>query len=73
MPFDTGPAIALALLFGRKLPGADEDENVLPSNLRGTAPHHKMQDQGNHRENQKQVNQSAGNMKDGEAAKPCDQ
>jgi hypothetical protein len=41
--------------------------------LDGPSPHHKMQDQGNHREYQQQMNQPSRHMKHSEAANPSNQ
>ena len=43
------------------------------ANSGGTPTHHKMQNQGDDREYQQQVNESTCYVEHGESAKPCDQ
>jgi hypothetical protein len=49
-----------------------KSEASIPSSS-GAGSHHKMQNQGNDREQQQEVNQPAGYMEDGKATYPCDQ
>jgi hypothetical protein len=44
-----------------------------PKTLGRTSPHDKVQDQGDNREYQQQVDETACHMKHGESANPCDQ
>lgn len=45
----------------------------LNSGLNRASPHHKMQDQGDYREHEQQMNQAARNVKHAEAGNPRDQ